>query len=390
METWVDMQPLVGKFGEVLVGLLVGELMHRIIMLYTEMQHIQERYKGSKASLLSAVFSNCHHQAVSVPALTFLGVGTILISGPTIQSLVNIATISMVYTGLREVGALDNSLEDMQVLEEKNALLGPGLATNYWIGFLKWIIKGDVSKSAGFQDGQIIGNLKDAFEELQAGMQPQEEDSIDEVIYADGQISNRLVMEGTLFRIFRKIIILLPSSCHLNTRDSKALARDHKIFLHCAPEAPPTAPPCRCEGPCDCAHQHCSHDYHFRLASEAVQRRPPIKLTIYYIYENEEEEPEKGCHNPLAKKIFVAFDFPMLLQSAMGPGRKMADDAAGRAKNVETFQATLASFLASNEYQKFREWVTFHPYNTDRSDTRPLAAQLRERIMMEGNPSVLL
>merc|ERR1712216_873170 len=157
-------------------------------------------------------------------------------------------------------------------------------------------------------------------EEQQAGMQPQEEDSIDEIIGTDGQISNRLVREGSLFRTFRKIILLLPSSCHLNTRDSKALAQDHKIFLHCAPEVSPTAAACRCEGTCDCAHEHCSHDYHFRV--EAVQRRPPIKLTVYYIYENEQEEPEKGGHNPLAKKIFVAFDFPMLLQSAMGPGAK--------------------------------------------------------------------
>ena len=91
----------------------------------------------------------------------------------------------------------------------------------------------------------------------------------------------------------------------------------------------------------------------------------------------------------MAKKIFVAFDFPMLLQSAMGPGRKMAEDAAGRAKNVETFQATLARFLDTNEYLEFREWVTFHPYNTDGGDTRPLAAQLRERIMIEGSTSVL-
>ena len=29
-----------------------------------------------------------------------------------------------------------------QVLEEKNALLGPGLATNYWFSYLKWICTG--------------------------------------------------------------------------------------------------------------------------------------------------------------------------------------------------------------------------------------------------------
>ena len=30
----------------------------------------------------------------------------------------------------------------VQVLEEKNALLGPGLATNYWFSYLKWICTG--------------------------------------------------------------------------------------------------------------------------------------------------------------------------------------------------------------------------------------------------------
>ena len=30
-------------------------------------------------------------------------------------------------------------MNPIKVLEEKNALLGPGLATNYWFGYLKWI-----------------------------------------------------------------------------------------------------------------------------------------------------------------------------------------------------------------------------------------------------------
>ena len=31
------------------------------------------------------------------------------------------------------------TMNPTKVLEEKNALLGPGLATNYWFGYLKWI-----------------------------------------------------------------------------------------------------------------------------------------------------------------------------------------------------------------------------------------------------------
>ena len=85
-----------------------------------------------------------------------------------LQIVVNVASVALVYVGLRAFGAMDNSLEDMQVksavmsphcwsksililasicclaqvLEEKNALLGPGLATNYWFSYLKWICTG--------------------------------------------------------------------------------------------------------------------------------------------------------------------------------------------------------------------------------------------------------
>ena len=77
---------------------------------------------------------------------------------------------------------------------------------------------------------------------------------------------------------------------------------------------------------------------------------------MHWIYENEEDE--KSHPNPSAKKIFVMFDFPMLLQvfnlmiligmewlsqikhfkSAMGPGRDLEENASARIRNIETFE----------------------------------------------------
>ena len=42
---------------------------------------------------------------------------------------------------------------------------------------------------------------------------------------------------------------------------------------------------------------------------------PIIQATVHWIYENEEDE--KTHPNPRAKKIFVMFDFPMLLQVSL-------------------------------------------------------------------------
>ena len=46
-------------------------------------------------------------------------------------------------------------MNPIKVLEEKNALLGPGLATNYWFGYLKWICAardGDDDEEGGDDD----------------------------------------------------------------------------------------------------------------------------------------------------------------------------------------------------------------------------------------------
>lgn len=375
---------LLRKLGLVLLGLLLGELLHRIKLLIEELAHVEERYRGNKRDLLQAVFSNCHGQAFSAPALIVLGgcLVTFTDPGPSMEALTSVLSLAVVYFCLRTCGALDNSLEDMQVLEEKNALLGPGLATNYWFSLVKWIIKGDVYQAQDFTRStkSRFEDIYDVMDKVKKNTEDKEVSSEDEDeeldnIKPDGLMMSR-IRAGTNFKIFPKIIILLPASCHLNIRKQQALRADN-VFLHCAEEVTAEDPQCQCEDVCQkpCPHQHCCHDWRFQV--EAVQRRPAIKQTVHWIYEHEEDERVESRN---ASKIFVMFDFPMLLQSAMGPGREMADTPVARAKNVETFQTTLVSFLKSNDYLKYRDLVTFHPYCQEEG---PLSAQLRERVRLE-------
>ena len=48
---------------------------------------------------------------------------------------------------------------------------------------------------------------------------------------------------------------------------------------------------------------------------EGNKRQPPKKMSFNWIYEREEDERTR---NPEGKKIFVMFDFPQILQSALG------------------------------------------------------------------------
>ena len=52
-----------------------------------------------------------------------------------------------------------------KVLEEKNALLGPGLATNYWFGYLKWICAARDGDDDDDEDDDDVGDVGDDDEE---------------------------------------------------------------------------------------------------------------------------------------------------------------------------------------------------------------------------------
>jgi len=383
-QTPVTPEQLMVRLGEMVLALLLGEIIHRIILIFEELPHVKERYNGNRGEMFWAVISNCHNQVIFGPLLTIFGFGLVGYGSSSFSSqiVVNVASVALVYVGLRAFGAMDNSLEDMQVLEEKNALLGPGLATNYWFSYLKWICTGEVSSSSGHKD-LILNDLKEALETTKASTESGEEEYSD--INRDGLMLNKMARQGENFRVFPKLIILLPSRCW-RPKDIKTQDSSEGVFQYCDPSVLSDASRCNCsKGPCKCNHSYCSHDYQFRIESQ--QRRAPIKATVHWIYENEEDE--KTHPNPRAKKIFVMFDFPMLLQSAMGPGRDLEDNASARIRNIETFEETLRKFLASNEYLRYNKLVTFHSYNNEdetegeKKSPRSLASRLRDRVNLE-------
>ena len=53
------------------------------------------------------------------------------------------------------------TMNPTKVLEEKNALLGPGLATNYWFGYLKWICAARDGDDDDEEDDNDVGDVSD-------------------------------------------------------------------------------------------------------------------------------------------------------------------------------------------------------------------------------------
>ena len=84
-----------------------------------------------------------------------------------------------------------------------------------------------------------------------------------------------------------------------------------------------------------------------------------------------------------AQKILILFDFPHILQSAMGEDRGYDDQEMQtmRNKNIESFQLTLENLMESVDHNKYQNDIIFHHFvNTPETN---LAAELRERIYEE-------
>lgn len=378
MGDWVQESSLqlLSQLGHTLLGFLVGELLHRIILLIEENFNL-EKYNGSRYELLKAVFSNCHGQSIKVPFLGALGAGLIWSCSLSPQIILTefepILRVALLYALMRSYGAFEHRLEELEVLEENNAHLGPGLAANYWFSFLKWMVKGDLTDAKGEKS---VNDLKDAIIEAKINAEEGDQGNIE----PDGGMMTKLKQEGGVhFAPFEKLIILLPKSCHLKTKGAEDWKKEN-VFILCHPDAQ-GEPLCQCKIKCDptCIHRNCSHDFHFKL--DPIMKRDPIKMTVHWIYENEDDE---RIQNSEGNKIFVMFDFPMLLQSAMGPGKGWEEDdrPGARTKNIRTFKETLNKFLNSNEYKRYRHMITFHEYDDvgEGEKCRPMSAQLREKI----------
>merc|ERR1712013_190482 len=193
--------------GTYLLGILIGELFHRVSLLIEESYHTSPRHKKCVKKMVKSVLSNKHHQYVKVPLLVVVGVllqyygGNPHLSGT--ELVTRICPVVAVWACLRMFGAFDNSLEDMEILEESNAELGPGLAANYWFSFLKPALKADIRT-------KMEENLR----------------------------SMRKEGVGANYRNFPKLILPLPDDCNLNIRDEGNLKekkekkkKANKIFI---------------------------------------------------------------------------------------------------------------------------------------------------------------
>jgi hypothetical protein len=339
--------------GTYLLGIIIGELFHRVALLIEESNHTSARHRKSTKKMLKSVFSNKHSQYVTVPLLLFFAVFLQYLGGHAhlryLELVARACPVVAVWAALRMFGAFENSLEDMEILEESNAELGPGLAANYWFSFLKPALKADIR-------GKMEENLRPILNNEMEDEGPQ---------------------IGANYRNFAKLILPLPDDCHLKIRDERIL-KEENIFKHTD----------HCDGT-----DSCEHNLEFKL--EAGEKRPHIKQTVHWIYESAEYEEEadtdeKKEKKKNANKIFIIFDFPQLLQSAMGPDRGWEEHhrPGARLKNINSFKKTLKSLLQCNDYIQYQKDVLFMPFpNRERKEAgeqrKPLSAIFREKILEE-------
>ena len=146
----------------------------------------------------------------------------------------------------------------------------------------------------------------------------------------------------------------------------KILLKEDYIF-DCVPEV--------CYGT-----NECSHKIEFEL--DVKMKRSPMKQTVHWIYADpKHEQGDVKDNSEHAEKIFVVFDFPQLLQSAMGPGRGWdeKDRPGARKKNIHSFKKTLKDLMDCWEFKQFEKSVLFLQF-PNRDDKNTLSALIRKKI----------
>jgi len=332
----------VSGVGEWLLGLLIGEFLHRLSLLFEELYHLDEKqYRSSRVTIFSQVFScrhNQHWKAACLISLAFL-----LISVKNGQddledsTFANIFAITVVWTLLRLFGILDNSVDDLDIFRESNAELGPGIATNYWFGFLKILLHSS-------EDNHI-------------------RTKIENYCFKNSY---------TNYESYGKIILFLQHDCNFNHDSNKM---ESEQIYKCLPESQV------------CLQKTCNHDIEFRYGA---QRKT---MTVYWIYKDKENQGPDGS------RIFFLYDPVTNLRTAMGPGteeptanhrpvfrsRDQAQPIKGeewsekaRRRNLQSFRETLDK-LSGNLNRSF-VYLEFKAL-TDATWRPPLSQLVRDKIM---------
>eukprot|EP00091_Calanus_sinicus_P009190 TRINITY_DN21630_c0_g1_i1.p1 TRINITY_DN21630_c0_g1~~TRINITY_DN21630_c0_g1_i1.p1 ORF type:complete len:148 (-),score=26.18 TRINITY_DN21630_c0_g1_i1:611-1054(-) len=118
--------------GIIILGFLSGEFVYRITQLIDEWPHLHRRYRKNKTKLIQAVFSTENNQHISVTVLLTLSFFFVSTSQNKEDFVKQVLPWTIVWALLRMFQVFDHHLDDHEILEESNALLGPGLAANFW------------------------------------------------------------------------------------------------------------------------------------------------------------------------------------------------------------------------------------------------------------------
>jgi len=330
--------------GTYLIGILMGELLlHRLPMCIQQLGQNKQRSKQKKKNksknkslqeVTKSVFSSRHQQYFLFPLLVSLGFIFVKYSDKVsicyLDSVAELCPIIVVWGCLRRFGAFDQPVEDLEIIEDMNAELGPGLAANYWFSFLEPV---------------MTLNIKHKIEKL---------------------LESLGLEDSWNYEVFPKLLNLLPDDCDLDLRNEEMLQDEH--IYKCLPGV--------CDGSGECCHD-------LECSLEPGERRATIKQPVYWIYKDPayEQDKEKQQDNSAAK-IFFIFDFPQLIKNSMGPGKGWNDQPGAVTRNVNSFKRTLKSFLNG------KDAISFIPFSNKEQtqigeQRKTLSAVIREKVIQE-------
>ena len=155
MEEVLDkLKQLLSHSGFYLLGILLGEFVQRLYLTLEKLTEARGRNRWKNVvKIVKEVFSNSHGQIQRAVVLLLISLflctyGKKIFEASLVNEIIAQAfPVAFVWALLRMSGAFENSLDDMEILEENNAQLGPGLAASYWFGFLSTALKGDIPRN---------------------------------------------------------------------------------------------------------------------------------------------------------------------------------------------------------------------------------------------------
>ena len=132
-----------------LIGIILGEFVNRLCLMFEEYFHLYSRYNGSKIRMFCACFSDISFRAVFFATLvafiiissTLLSQGTKYFKFEYIEIILSGVGSSTVVLYLLSLDTLSR-VQISSLMENNNRLVANGLAWSYYFGYLKLILPG--------------------------------------------------------------------------------------------------------------------------------------------------------------------------------------------------------------------------------------------------------